>query len=76
MHDNAVVIHHVLHAHQPMIHLLGSTDAHMYSIHWSEIVVSLFENFQGLSLITLADVHFLVRELDEAHYSILSTIFL
>ena len=67
MHDNAVVIHHVLYSHQPMIHLLGSTDAHMYSIHLLEIVVALFEIFQGLSLITHADVHFPVWELDEAH---------
>ena len=70
MHDNAVVIHYELYSHQPMIHLLGSTDAHLYSIHWSEIVLSLFEILQGLSLITLADVHFLVRELDEGHYLI------
>ena len=67
MHDNAVVIHHVLYSHQPMIHLLGSTDAHMYSIRLSVIVVALFEIFHGLSLITLADVHFLVWELSEAH---------
>ena len=63
MHDNAVVIHLALYSHQQNnIHLLGSTDIHMCNIHWSEIVLSHFEIFQGLSLITLADRHFLVEQ--------------